>query len=79
MHLNISGFFVDDREDDSLQFELDIPTNREQAILDVMKWKSLTDSPEGEFSLTPTQVQQIEFELQIVLPRHLALYIGVES
>lgn len=79
MHLCISGFLVDDRDDDSLKFELDIPENYESAVMEIMNWTNFAEGCEGEYSLSEEKVEQIEAVLKASLPRNLALYIGVES
>ncbi|SEM36067.1 hypothetical protein SAMN04487857_101345 [Pseudomonas sp. ok272] len=79
MHLSISGFFVNDSNNHSIQYELDIPQHSEHAVLEVMNWKSFAESPDGEFALSLAQVQKIEQVLQRPMPRELALYIGIEA
>lgn len=79
MHLCISGFLIDDSDDDSLKFELDVPEHQEQGVMEVMGWKNFAEGAEGEFALHTKQIQQIEQVLKEPLPHHLALYIGVEA
>ncbi|WP_405046681.1 pyocin S6 family toxin immunity protein, partial [Pseudomonas sp.] len=40
MHLCISGFLIDDSEDDSLKFELDVSKDREDAVMEIMNWRN---------------------------------------
>ncbi|VVP34892.1 pyocin S6 family toxin immunity protein [Pseudomonas fluorescens] len=57
--LALSGFFPESNADDSLQYDKDVPQASEQAVLDVMGWKSLKDVPMGEHDLTQTQAREI--------------------
>ncbi|MFJ2288310.1 pyocin S6 family toxin immunity protein [Pseudomonas iridis] len=61
--LALSGFFPESNPHDSLQYDKDVPQTSEQAVLDVMGWKSLKDVPMGEHDLTQTQAREI---MQIV-------------
>lgn len=79
MHLCISGFLLDAREDDSMKFEFDIPAHQASECMAVMKWKGYAEGAEGEFALNHIQIQQIEQLLGTRLPSNLALYISVEA
>ena len=57
--LALSGFFPESNPDDSLQYDKDVPQTSEQAVLNVMGWKSLKDVPMGEHDLTQTQAREI--------------------
>ncbi|VVP11542.1 hypothetical protein PS732_03403 [Pseudomonas fluorescens] len=57
--LALSGFFPESNPDDSLQYDKDVPQTFEQAVLNVMGWKSLKDVPMGEHDLTQTQAREI--------------------
>ncbi|GAA0396060.1 hypothetical protein SAMN05421862_101201 [Pseudomonas extremaustralis] len=79
MFLWISGFLPGDNEDDSLKFELDVPHEFEQGVLDVLGWSDLHSSPDGDWLLSPVQVQQIASIVGEPLPMDLDLFIGVTA
>lgn len=79
MHLCISGFLIDDSEDDSLKFELDVSKDHEDAVMEIMNWRNFNEGAVGEVPLCQAKIRQIEAILKISLPHELALYIGVES
>ncbi|NWD51756.1 pyocin S6 family toxin immunity protein [Pseudomonas gingeri] len=77
MHLCITGFLVDDSEDSSLKYELDVPPEFEQAVMKVLGWKRLEDECDGDLPLTSALGQQIAAVLEEPLPNDLDLFIGV--
>jgi len=77
IHLYITGFLVDDSEDSSLKYDFDVTLKFEQAVMDVLGWKSLIEESYGELQLTSLQVQQISTVLNEPLPDDLDLFIGV--
>jgi len=77
MHLNITGFLTDEHEDDSLKYDLDIAPEFEQAVMDVLGWKSLMEESDGELQLIKNQIQQIASVIKESLPNDLDLFIGV--
>lgn len=77
MYLCITGFLVDDSVDSSLKYELDVRPEFEQAVMDVLGWKSLADECDGDLPLTSDQVHQIAFVVKEPLPGDLDLFIGV--
>ncbi|MHC8391756.1 pyocin S6 family toxin immunity protein [Pseudomonas sp. MDT2-39-1] len=79
MFLWISGFFKGDNEDDSLKYELTVRPEFEAAVMDVLDWKSLDESADGEWLLNGEQVQQIAVALNEQLPTDLDLFIGVRE
>lgn len=79
MHLCITGFLTDDSDDSSLKYELDVQPELEQAVIDVMGWQSLAESPDGEWQLTDDQAQRIASVINEPLPSSLDLFIGVEA
>lgn len=79
MHLCITGFLAGDSDDTSLKYELDVQSGFEKAVLAVMGWQSLAESPEGEWLLTRDQSQQIATVINEPLPRDLDLFIDVEA
>jgi hypothetical protein len=79
MFLEITGFLADDKEDDSIKFELNVSPEFEQAVMDVLGWDSLAAEANGELPLTDGQVQQLEVAIQQSLPKELELFIGVRA
>ncbi|KJZ64285.1 pyocin S6 family toxin immunity protein [Pseudomonas fluorescens] len=79
MFLWISGFLKDSNEDDSLKYDLTVRPEFEVAVMDVLGWKSLDESADGEWLLTSEQVQQIAIALNEQLPTELDLFIGVRE
>jgi hypothetical protein len=79
MFLEITGFLLDDSEDDSIKFELDVDPEFEQAVMDVLGWERLETEVAGELPLTITQVQRIAAVIQEPLPTNLDLFIGVRA
>ncbi|WP_053121458.1 MULTISPECIES: pyocin S6 family toxin immunity protein [unclassified Pseudomonas] len=79
MFLWISGFLKDDDYDDSLKYEFTVNQKSEPAVLAVLGWKNLDDSPDGEWLLTSDQVQQISEVIAEQLPMELDVFIGVRG
>lgn len=79
MFLWISGFLKDDDEDDSLKYDLDIQPEHEAAVMGILGWKNLDESPDGEWLLTNEQAQEIAVAVNEQLPMELDLFIGVRA
>lgn len=79
MFLWISGFLKDDDEDDSLKYDLDIQPEHEAAVMGILGWKNLDESPDGEWLLTNEQAQEIAVAVNEQLPMELDLLIGVRA
>ena len=79
MFLWISGFLKGDDEDDSLKYDLDVQPEHEAAVLGILGWKSLEESPDGEWLLTNEQAQEIAVAVNEQLPTELDLFIGVRA
>ena len=79
MFLWISGFLKDSAEDDSLKYDLTVRPEFEVAVMDVLGWKNLDESADGEWLLTGEQVQQVAKALNEQLPTELDLFIGVRE
>ncbi|TDF77650.1 pyocin S6 family toxin immunity protein [Pseudomonas sp. H9] len=78
MYLCIEGFFPDGHEDEFVQFELDVAQEFNQAVLEVVGWKSLQAGvKEGVVDLTTTQIAQIETILGKSIPREFDICISV--
>lgn len=79
MHIYISGFLVDDSEDDSLKFDLHVAAEFEQTVMDILNWKSLAEESDGELLLTVEHIHKISIAIKEQLPKDLDLFIGVIS
>ncbi|MGE8187615.1 pyocin S6 family toxin immunity protein [Pseudomonas sp. NPDC086278] len=76
-YLSITGFLPDDKQDDSLQFELTIKDNDlNQALAYLTESKSLEKIEPGELELTDSQVKQISELLKANFPEGLEYFIG---
>ncbi|MEB0205730.1 pyocin S6 family toxin immunity protein [Pseudomonas sp. CCC3.1] len=79
MFLWISGFLKDDDEDDALKYDLTVQPEYEAAVMAILSWKNLAESPEGEWLLTNDQVKQLSIAIDEHLPMDLELYISVRG
>ncbi|WP_422903191.1 pyocin S6 family toxin immunity protein [Pseudomonas chlororaphis] len=79
MYLCITGFLPDEANDDSLQYELDVSPEFEQAVMEILGWQSLAAEADGELPLTKEQVRQIAMAINEALPDDLDMFIGVEA
>jgi hypothetical protein len=79
MFLWISGFLKGDDEDDTLKYQLTVGSKFEPAVLAAMGWKSLDESPDGEWQLTLDQAQKIGMAVNEQLPAELDLFIGIRG
>lgn len=79
MFLWISGFLKGNDKDDSLKYDLTVQLEYETAVMTVLRWKNLTESPEGEWLLTNDQIKQLSVIMNEQLPTELDLFIGVRA
>lgn len=76
--LCIEGFFPEGHENEFVQFELDVAPGLNQAVLDLVGWKSLKDGVRhGVVELTAGQTRQIEDVLGKSIPSELDIRISV--
>jgi hypothetical protein len=76
-YLSITGFYPDDKLDDSLQFELTIKEPAlNEALAQLTESKSLKEIEPGELELTGGQVAQISRLLKVDFPEGLEYFIG---
>jgi hypothetical protein len=75
--LCLSGFLKDDRDDDSLKYEIDIPLTFQEPVLAILGCKSFNDSHGNGWELEPGQVDKISMIIGQSLPKQLSLYIEV--
>ena len=79
MYLSITGFLPDDADDDSLKYELNVSSEFEQAVMEILGWKSLAAEADGELPLTKEQARQIASAIKESLPDDLDMFIGVQA
>lgn len=77
MNLYITGFLKDDSADSSLKYELDVPSDLEQSVMDILGWEDLAQECDGELLLTLQDVQRISTAISQSLPLDLDLFIAV--
>jgi len=79
-YLSITGFHPDEKQDDSLQFELTIKDHDEnQALAQLTESKNLEESEPGELELTKGQIMQISQLLKMDFPEGLEYFIGTRA
>jgi len=79
-HLSITGFYPDEKRDDSLQFEFDIEgAELNQAAAQLTESKPLENLAPGELELTKSQIAQLAVLLNINFPDDLEYFIGVRA
>jgi hypothetical protein len=79
MHfLLITGFFPDEAQDDSLQFELDITgSEMNEKVAQLIECKPLDEVEPGELLLTQDQVTALETLLNVSFPEGLEYFMGI--
>ncbi|WLH36908.1 pyocin S6 family toxin immunity protein [Pseudomonas sp. FP2196] len=76
-YLSITGFYPDDAQDDSLQFELYIKDNEmNEKVAQLIESKPLNELEPGELLLTTDQVNALETLLKVSLPKGLEFFMG---
>ncbi|MDR9754850.1 pyocin S6 family toxin immunity protein [Pseudomonas sp. SZMC_28357] len=76
-YLSITGFHPDEKQDDSLQFELTITDpEMNQALAQLTESKALEDIQPGELELTTEQIREIAGILNVHFPSELEYFIG---
>lgn len=80
VYLSITGFFPDDKQDDSLQYQFDIEGDQlNQDVAQLTESKPLEELQPGELELTKIQVAQLSTLLKINLRNDLEYFIGLRS
>ena len=75
--LSITGFFPDEVQDDSLQFELDITgSEMNEKVAQLIESKPLDEVEPGELLLTQEQVTALENLLKVSFPKGLEYFMG---
>ncbi|CRL51060.1 pyocin S6 family toxin immunity protein [Pseudomonas sp. SIMBA_041] len=79
-YLLITGFYPDDKQDDSLQFELDIEGNElNEKVAHLIESKPLNEVEPGELLLNEDQVMALSRLLGISFPEGLEYFMGTCS
>ncbi len=74
---SITGFYPDDKKDDSLQFEIYIEdAEQKEALAQITEAKPFNEIEPGELEITDEQLRGIEKILGIKFPAGLEYYIG---
>ncbi|MBT2373877.1 pyocin S6 family toxin immunity protein [Pseudomonas fluorescens] len=80
VYLSITGFYPDEKKDDSLQFKFDIEGDQlNQAAAQLTESKPLEELEPGELELTKHQVSQLATLLNISLRGDLEYFIGTRA
>ncbi|MBD9464085.1 MULTISPECIES: pyocin S6 family toxin immunity protein [Pseudomonas] len=79
-YLSITGFYPDERNDDSLQFQRSIRDEiLMQALAQLTEAKPLEEIEPGELELTKSQINEISKLLKIEFPDGLEYFIGTRA
>ena len=79
-YLSITGFYPDEKNDDSLQFQKPIKNaNLMQALAQLTEGKPLEEIELGELELTKSQINEISKLLKIEFPEGLEYFIGTRA
>lgn len=78
--LGITGFYPDEKQDNSLQFELDIDGSElNEAVAQLIESKPLADVEPGELELSEKQVLALKQLLGVDFPEGLEYFIGTRA
>lgn len=76
-YLSITGFYPDDKQDDSLQFELDIEGSElNEKVAHLIESKPLNEVEPGELLLNESQVMALSELLGVSFPEDLEYFMG---
>lgn len=76
-YLSITGFYPDEKNDDSVQFQRSVEDmNLMQALAQLTEAKPLEAIEPGELELTKSQIKEISKMLRIEFPEGLEYFIG---
>ncbi|WP_434604115.1 pyocin S6 family toxin immunity protein [Pseudomonas sp. R1-7] len=76
-YFSITGFYPDDKNDDSLQFEMYIKNSEQNEVLaQITEGKSFGEIGPGELEITGEQLREIGRVLGMEFPAGLEYYIG---
>jgi hypothetical protein len=76
-YFSITGFYPDDKSDDSLQFEIYIKNAEQNEVLaQITEGKSFGEVSPGELEITSEQLREVGRVLGVEFPAGLEYYIG---
>jgi hypothetical protein len=76
-YLSITGFYPDDAQDDSLQFEFYIKDSEmNEKVAQLIESRPLSELGPGELLLTTKQVAALETLLKVSFPKGLDYFMG---
>ena len=76
-YFSITGFYPDDKKDDSLQFETHIKNaEKNEELAQITEAKPFNEVEPGELEITEEQLKKIEKILDMKFPDGLEYYIG---
>jgi hypothetical protein len=76
-YLSITGFYPDEIQDSSLQFEMDINgSEMNEKVAQLIESKPLNELEPGELLLSPDQVSALEVLLNVRFPKGLEYFMG---
>jgi hypothetical protein len=76
-YFSITGFYPDDKKDDSLQFETYIKNDEQnEALAQITEAKPFSEISPGELEITEEQLRKIEKILDMKFPTGLEYFIG---
>ena len=79
-YLSITGFYPDEKNDDSVQFQRSIKDmSLMQALAQLTEAKPLEEIEPGELELTKSQINEISKMLRIQFPEGLEYFIGTRA
>ena len=79
-YLSITGFYPDEKQNDSLQFELNIEGNElNEKIAHLIESKPLREVEAGELLLNASQVMALSDLIGVSFPEGLEYFIGACS
>ncbi|MDX9673223.1 MULTISPECIES: pyocin S6 family toxin immunity protein [unclassified Pseudomonas] len=76
-YLSITGFYPDEIQDNSLQFEMDINgSEMNEKVAQLIESKPLSELEPGELLLSQDQVSSLEALLNVSFPKGLEYFMG---
>ncbi|CAI8775779.1 pyocin S6 family toxin immunity protein [Pseudomonas brassicacearum] len=79
-YFSITGFYPDDKKDDSLQFEICIKNaEQNEALAQITEAKPFNAVEPGELEITEEQLKKIEKTLDMKFPAGLEYFIGTSA
>ena len=76
-YLSITGFYPDEIQDSSLQFEMDINgSEMNEKVAQLIESKPLDELEPGELLLSRDQVSALEVLLKVSFPKGLEYFMG---